>query len=73
MIKTSLGDTFIEELSKSANKSPENFAQALINDNPLGRIGTPDDVANLVSFLASEQSDFITGQNILVTGGSFLS
>ena len=62
-----------EELSKSVNKSPENFAQSLIDHNPLGRIGTPDDVANLVSFLASEQSNFITGQNILVTGGSFLS
>ncbi|GIP21383.1 acetoin reductase [Paenibacillus sp. J22TS3] len=35
----------------------------------LGRTQTPEDVANLVSFLASSQSDYITGQNILSDGG----
>ena len=36
---------------------------------PLGRLGTPQDVANLVAFLASEQASFITGQTLNVTGG----
>ncbi|WP_182417529.1 acetoin reductase [Bartonella sp. HY038] len=35
----------------------------------LGRAQTPDDVANLVSFLASSDSDYITGQSILTDGG----
>ncbi|MNL67674.1 L-2,3-butanediol dehydrogenase [compost metagenome] len=35
----------------------------------LGRTQTLEDVANLVSFLASSQSDYITGQNILSDGG----
>lgn len=35
----------------------------------LGQIQTPEDVANLVSFLASPNSDYITGQNILTDGG----
>jgi meso-butanediol dehydrogenase/(S,S)-butanediol dehydrogenase/diacetyl reductase len=35
----------------------------------LGRTQTPEDVANLVSFLASSNSDYITGQNILTDGG----
>ena len=35
----------------------------------LGRAETPDDVANLVSFLASPASDYITGQSILTDGG----
>jgi NAD(P)-dependent dehydrogenase (short-subunit alcohol dehydrogenase family) len=39
---------------------------------PLGRIGTARDVANLVVFLASPLAAYITGQNILVDGGSFL-
>ncbi|HEU65225.1 MAG TPA: glucose 1-dehydrogenase [Chloroflexi bacterium] len=36
---------------------------------PLGRLGTPDDIANAVLFLASERSNFITGQTISVDGG----
>jgi 3-oxoacyl-[acyl-carrier protein] reductase len=36
---------------------------------PLGRLGTPEDVTGLVSFLCSEQADFITGQVLVVDGG----
>lgn len=39
---------------------------------PLGRIGTPEDVANLVVFLASPLASYITGQNIVIDGGSVL-
>jgi NAD(P)-dependent dehydrogenase (short-subunit alcohol dehydrogenase family) len=42
------------------------------NATPLGRIGTPRDVANLVVFLASPLASYITGQNVMVDGGSFL-
>lgn len=40
---------------------------------PCGRHGTPDDVARLAAFLASGESEFMTGQAINVTGGSWLS
>lgn len=36
---------------------------------PLGRIGQPEDIANIVSFLASPRTDYITGQVIVVDGG----
>ena len=36
---------------------------------PLGRIGTPDDVARAITFLACQESDFITGQVLVVDGG----
>ena len=38
---------------------------------PVGRVGRPEDVANVVLFLASEESGYITGQVIPVTGGWF--
>ncbi len=48
--------------------SPEDL-QALAEETPLGRIGTPEDVAKTVRFLISDDSAFITGQNIVVDGG----
>jgi NAD(P)-dependent dehydrogenase (short-subunit alcohol dehydrogenase family) len=36
---------------------------------PLGRAGTPEDVAAVVAFLASPDAGFITGQNIVTDGG----
>lgn len=36
---------------------------------PMGRLGTPEEVANLVTFLASAENGFITGQNIVIDGG----
>ena len=43
--------------------------KAVINSTPLNRIGTPEDIANIVEFLLSDQADFITGQIITVDGG----
>jgi 3-oxoacyl-[acyl-carrier protein] reductase len=40
---------------------------------PLGRLGQPEDVANLVAFLASEDASYITGVTIPVNGGLFIS
>ena len=41
----------------------------LRDDTPLMRIGTPQDVANAVAFLASDKASFITGQILGVNGG----
>ena len=38
---------------------------------PVGRIGKPEDVAHAVLFLASEESSYITGQTLPITGGWF--
>jgi len=43
--------------------------QKLINAQPTKKVGKPEDIANVVSFLVSEKSDFITGQIIHVDGG----
>lgn len=42
---------------------------SIIEKIPLRRLGEPDDVANLVAFLASEESNYITGQIIAIDGG----
>ncbi|KAJ6563120.1 hypothetical protein DFH09DRAFT_1159326 [Mycena vulgaris] len=39
--------------------------------SPLGVVGSPSDVANLVSFIASKESKFVTGQSLSVNGGMF--
>jgi meso-butanediol dehydrogenase/(S,S)-butanediol dehydrogenase/diacetyl reductase len=39
---------------------------------PWGRLGTADDVAKVVAFLASSESDYMTGQAINITGGQVL-
>jgi 3-oxoacyl-[acyl-carrier protein] reductase len=41
----------------------------LINNTPLNKIGTPEDVANAALFLASDKASFITGQTISIDGG----
>jgi 3-oxoacyl-[acyl-carrier protein] reductase len=48
---------------------PVEFIQALVKDIPLGRLGEPDDIAKIVSFLASDESAWINGQIIRANGG----
>lgn len=48
---------------------PAETLSALAQEAPLGRLGTPEDVAHTVLFLASEQAGFITGQVISPNGG----
>ena len=43
--------------------------EKILSETPLGRQGTPSEVANAILFLASDMSSYITGQNIVVDGG----
>ena len=47
----------------------ENYAPMFLSQIPLGRFGTGEDVANMVLFLASDASSWITGQHFVVDGG----
>jgi 3-oxoacyl-[acyl-carrier protein] reductase len=52
----------------TAAMTPE-AREALISQIPLARLGTPEDVANLVTFLSSDAASYITGQVLVVDGG----
>ncbi|MGL5963687.1 MAG: 3-oxoacyl-ACP reductase FabG, partial [Fusobacteriaceae bacterium] len=48
---------------------PEKTMQAMLESTTLGRLGKPEDVANAVLFLASDESSFITGETLNISGG----
>ena len=60
-IETSMTDVLKEEIKEEISKSI-----------PLKRMGSPKDVANVVKFLASQDSSYVTGQVIHVDGGMLM-
>ena len=52
--------------------TPEEQEEAMCKTIPLGRIGTTEEVGNLVAFLASDASSYCTGQAINITGGQLM-
>ena len=60
MIRTPLSEAFYADENLKARRE-----KAI----PAGRIGTPDDIANAVLFLASARASYVNGQDLLVDGG----
>lgn len=58
---------FIE--TDMTEKMPDSAKQAALGMIPLGKMGKPEDIAQVVAFLADESGDYITGQVICVDGG----
>jgi 3-oxoacyl-[acyl-carrier protein] reductase len=50
--------------------APPEFRAQAATLSPFKRLGTPEDIADVVAFLASDQARWITGQHILVNGGA---
>ncbi|KAI0738833.1 acetoin reductase family protein [Daedaleopsis nitida] len=66
-IETAMLDGLDEYYTKQKGTSKGSWASAI--PIQLGRLGKPEDIANLVSFLVSDQAAFITGQSYIVDGG----
>ena len=67
----SLGDR-INAVSQESGRSLDLVRQDFVARQPMGRLGTPEEVAWLALFLASDESSYITGQAHLVDGGMAL-
>lgn len=52
--------------------SPPELIESLLAEIPVGRLGTPMDVARCAAFLASDDAGFITGSTVTVNGGTYL-
>jgi len=65
-------DERITTLSKQTGRSFDAVQQDFVARQPMGRLGTPSEVAALALFLASDEASYITGQAHLVDGGMAL-
>jgi len=66
---TVIDTPMIDEAAARRGKDPVAFRAELAEDNPMGRIGTPEDVVSAVLFLASDGAGFITGAALSIDGG----
>ncbi|NIR47819.1 SDR family oxidoreductase [candidate division KSB1 bacterium] len=68
--RTDRVEQIIQGRAKSSNQKPEEIEKALTDTIPMGRLGKPEELADLVVFLASERASYITGTSIQVDGGA---
>ncbi|MDG6998719.1 MAG: SDR family oxidoreductase [Nitrososphaerota archaeon] len=68
-VDTSMTTNIYKELSARKGRPPEQLVQEAVNTIPLGRMAQPEDIAGVVTFLASDDAKYMTGQSINVTGG----
>jgi 3-oxoacyl-[acyl-carrier protein] reductase len=59
--------------TEMTDKIDDKFKEAIISKIPSSRLGKPEDVANAVLFLASDQSNYINGETIHVNGGMYMA
>ncbi len=68
-VETDMWTSVSRDLGAMAGLSPEEFTRQRLTQVPLGRMERPEDVAQVIGFLASSRAGYMTGQAINVTGG----
>lgn len=58
--------------TRAIDQLPKDLVERISNSIPAGRIGLPSDIANAVAFFSGDQSDYVTGQTLLVNGGNWM-
>ena len=69
--KTSRVDQLVQHRAEQQKKPPEEIMRQMMAANPTHSIGDPSDFGAAAAFLASVQARYITGQNLLVDGGTY--
>ena len=62
----------VETSAKESHSDPEKIIKDIAENIPMKRLGTPEEIGKLAAFLASDDSSYITGQGIVIDGGSTL-
>jgi meso-butanediol dehydrogenase/(S,S)-butanediol dehydrogenase/diacetyl reductase len=73
VVQTAMWDSIDETITTTEGRPRGTAMAAMVPTIPLARLATPEDVAGVVSFLASEDSSYVTGQSIIVDGGMYFS
>jgi meso-butanediol dehydrogenase / (S,S)-butanediol dehydrogenase / diacetyl reductase len=72
-VKTGMQGREIEWEARLREVTPERVVADYVAQTPLGRLELPEDVADVVVFLCSDQARFMTGQGVNVTGGVYMT
>ncbi|MBB4285908.1 SDR family NAD(P)-dependent oxidoreductase [Roseospira goensis] len=72
-VKTGMQGREVQWEAELRGITPEQVLDDYVSQTPLGRLETPEDVADVVVFLCSDQARFMTGQGINVTGGVYMT
>jgi meso-butanediol dehydrogenase / (S,S)-butanediol dehydrogenase / diacetyl reductase len=73
VVQTPMWDTIDAAMTDRRGTEPGSALAGMVAGIPLGRLETPSDVAGVVSFLASPDAGYVTGQSIVVDGGMWFS
>jgi NAD(P)-dependent dehydrogenase (short-subunit alcohol dehydrogenase family) len=69
LIDTPMNDVVIDGIAPLRGVEPEQYSRARLGAVPLGRLADPREVAEVIAFLLSDASSYMTGQSVNVTGG----
>lgn len=72
-VSTEMVEQTVQNIMQKTGRSREDAIASLVKDVPMGRMVTPEEVAYLVVFLASNQAAAITGQGLNIDGGTVMS
>ena len=73
VVHTPMWESIDDAMTARKHTEPGSELAGMVAGIPLGRLETPTDVAGVVSFLASPDAGYVTGQSIVVDGGMWFS
>ena len=68
-IETEWFASSLEAESEQQSRSSDDVLKEKVDDIPMGRLGRPEEIGDLVTFLASDRAGYMTGTNVVIDGG----